>query len=174
MKNKNRILALCISVCTLVSLLIPLALPMVTFASEEIIYITNADEFIEFAKKCSYDAWSVGKTFALSQDISLEGKDFEPIPSFSGIFDGQGHEISGLNLNQAYSPAGLFSSLEKDGVIKNLNVSGVVSPDGDRRTVGGIVGVNSGRIEDCTFSGTVIGSFDVGGAVVINKASGSI
>ena len=174
MKNKNRIVALSVSVCILISLIIPLALPMTSFASEETIYINNADEFIEFAKKCSYDAWSIGKTFALSADISLEGKDFESIPSFSGTFDGNGHTISGINLIGAYSPAGLFSTLEKDGVITNLKVEGVITPEGDKGLVGGIVGVNSGKIESCTFNGTVIGKNDVGGIAGINRVSGSI
>ena len=122
MKNKNRIVALSVSVCILISMIIPLALPMVSFADEETIYINNADEFIEIAKKCSYDAWSIGKTIALGADISLEGIDFEPVPSFSGVFDGNGHTISGIDLNGAYSPAGLFSTLEKDGIITNLKV----------------------------------------------------
>ena len=47
MKNKNKIVALSVSVCILISLIIPLALPMVSYANEETIYINNADEFIE-------------------------------------------------------------------------------------------------------------------------------
>ena len=174
MKNKNRFIALSVTVCVLVSLIIPLAMPIISFANEEAVHINNADEFIEFAKKCSYDAWSIGKTFLLNADISLEGKDFVPIPSFSGIFDGQGHTLSGIELDGAYSPAGVFSSLEKDAVIKNLKVEGVIAPGGDRGVVGGIVGNNSGRIEGCSFNGTVIGKSDVGGIVGVNKVSGSV
>ena len=174
MKNKNKIVALSVSVCILISLIIPLALPMVSFANEGTIYINNADEFIEIAKKCSYDAWSIGKTIALGADISLEGIDFEPIPSFSGVFDGRGHTIRGINLSGAYSPAGLFSSLEKDGIITNLTVEGAITPDGDKGLVGGIVGINNGKIESCNFNGTVIGAKDVGGIAGINRGSGSI
>ena len=50
MKNKNRIVALSVSVCILISMIIPLALPMVSFADEETIYINNADEFIEIER----------------------------------------------------------------------------------------------------------------------------
>ena len=174
MKNNNKFVALSVSVCILISLIIPLALPMVSFANDEAIYINNADEFIEIAKKCSYDAWSIGKTIALGADISLEGIDFEPIPSFSGTFDGNGHTISGINLNGAYSPAGLFSTLEKDGVITNLKVEGAIAPGGDKGLVGGIVGINNGKIENSSFNGTVIGAQDVGGIAGINKVSGSI
>ncbi len=174
MKNKNRIIALSMSVCILVSLIIPIALPLVTFASDEVVYINNADEFIDFAKKCSYDAWSIGKTFILNADISLEGRDFEPIPSFSGIFDGQEHTVSGIRIDGAYSPAGLFSALSKDALVKNLTVKGVISPDGDKGYVGGIVGSNHGRIENCSFRGTVIGKGDVGGIAGYNRLSGSI
>ena len=174
MKNNNKFIALSVSVCILISLIIPLALPMVSFANDEAIYINNADEFIEIAKKCSYDAWSIGKTIALGADISLEGIDFEPIHRFSGTFDGRGHTISGIDLNGAYSPAGLFSTLEKDGFITNLKVEGAITPGGDKGLVGGIVGINNGKIENCSFNGTVIGAQDVGGIAGINKVSGSI
>ena len=50
--------------------------------------------------------------------------------------------------------------------MKNLNVSGTVSNVG---AVGGIVNVNSGRVENCTFSGSVKGSGIYVGGVVGNN-----
>ena len=174
MKNKIRIIATLLSLAILVTFMAPLMLTTVAFAEGEVISIGSAEELIDFAKKCSYDAFSEGKTVVLSADISLEGMDFEPIASFSGVFDGQGHTVSGLEVTDAYSPAGLFSRLEKDGVIKNLTLRGAISPDGDKGCIGGIVGDSSGSIENCHFIGTVIGRSDVGGIVGINRVSGRI
>lgn len=174
MKKSNRILSGVLSFCLLFTLLIQVFTTVISFAADETIYISDTAQFIEFAKKCSFDAWSVGKTVILTGDISLEGVSFDSIPSFSGIFDGGGHVISGLNLQGAYVPSGLFCSVEKDGVVKNLTVTGSVTPDGDKRLAGGIVGDNSGKIENCIFIGTVMGKSDVGGIAGINRLSGSI
>ena len=174
MKKTNRILSGVLSFCILFTFLLQVFSPIVSFAAEETIYIESASDLIDFAKKCSYDAWSVGKTVILSKDVSLEGVDFSPIPSFSGVFDGANHMISGMDLQDSLAPAGLFTSLEKDGMIKNLTVTGTASPEGDKRIVGGIVGDNYGKIENCIFIGTVMGKSDVGGIAGINRLSGSI
>lgn len=174
MKNKIRIIATLLYLAILVTLMAPLMLTTVAFAEGEVISIGSAEELLDFARKCSYDAFSVGKTVVLSADISLQGVDLQPIASFSGIFDGQGHTISGIEITDAYSPAGLFSRLEEGGVIKNLTLRGVISPEGDKGYVGGIVGDSSGSIENCHIIGTVIGKSDVGGIVGINRVSGKI
>lgn len=174
MKNTNKIISLLLSVSITLSLLLVGFTPIISFASEETIYIENAEDLISLSKKCSYDAWSIGKTVVLKADISLAGVDFEPIPSFSGTFDGNGHSISGLNISGAYAPAGLIGYLEKDGIVKNLKLSGAVTPSGDKGYVGGIVGDNSGRIENCMFTGSVIGTADVGGIAGINRTAGTI
>ena len=148
--------------------------PIVSYADESVVYIDSKEDFISFANNCSYDLWSRGKTFVLTSDISLEDSDISPIPTFSGTFDGQGHVISGFKTNGAYSPCGLFSVLEGDGIIKNLTVTGSISPDGSASYVGGIVGDNSGVIEGCVFVGTIIAKQDVGGIAGINRTSGSI
>lgn len=174
MKNTNKIISLLLSVSITLSILTVGFAPIISSASEETIYIESAEDLISLSKKCSYDAWSIGKTVILKTDISLKDAEFAPIPSFSGIFDGNGHTISGLKVSGSYSPAGLIAYLEKDGVVKNLNLSGVISPEGDKGYVGGIVGESSGRIENCAFAGTVIGKSDVGGIVGINRVQGSI
>jgi hypothetical protein len=83
-----------------------------------------------------------GKTVTLANDISLAnpngsgdaflwtpiGDDDENWSFFYGTFDGNGHEISNLNVNVPYGAAGLFSAIY-DGTasISNLRVSGTVS-----------------------------------------------
>lgn len=174
MKNNKKRISLLLALIITLSLLIQLFSPLTALAFDKVIYIGSADELIDFAESCSYDAWSRGKQVALSSDISLEGIDFKPIATFSGSFDGQGHKISGLDLSDAHSPTGLFSRLEKDGEIKRLTVEGAVSPSGDKGYAGGIVGDSFGKITDCHFIGTVIGSTDIGGIVGMNRISGTI
>lgn len=171
---KNRIFSFLLSLSVVLSLLFTAFCPVISYAYNDIVYISTADEFLKFAENCSFDAWSRGKSFALTADISLDGREFSPIPSFSGTFDGCGHTISGVNIEGAYSPAGLFAVLLEEGVIKHLNVEAAVTPGGDGGYVGGIVGDNSGTVEYSTFKGTVIGSSDVGGIVGINRISGTV
>ena len=140
----------------------------------EEVQIGSADEFIEFAKKCTLDTWSVNKKVILTDDISLEGKGFEGVPSFGGSFDGKGHTISDVSITKGLSYAGLFIHVQKTGVIQNLNVTGSVIPVGDTTIIGGIVGDNCGYLSNCTFNGVVEGNDYIGGVAGINELTGNI
>ena len=140
----------------------------------ETIKISNADEFMEFADNCKLNTWSDNKEVLLTEDISLVGKEFYGIPDFGGIFDGQGHTISELNISKGQSYIGLFIHVEKDAVIQNLNVTGSVIPAGNPVIIGGIAGENNGLIKDCSFKGVVKGNDYVGGIVGMNQLSGVV
>ena len=174
MKNNRRFFAIILSICLSFAAMLGTLTPIISYASDGTIYISSKEELLSFAKDCALDSWSKDKSFALTKDISLEDVEFSPIPFFSGSFDGQGHVISGLHINGAYAPAGLFSQVSEGGVIKNLTVEGCVTPSGDKGYVGGIVGDNRGAVENCNFVGTVIGKSDVGGIVGINRLSGTV
>ncbi len=175
MVNKNKIIASAILVFSLLFALLSTAiLPVSASIDESVIVIESKEDFIEFAKKCTFDKWSYGKTVSLECDLSFDGEEIMPIPSFSGHFNGNGHAISDFKITSAFSPAGLFSTLEADGKIENLTVSGAITPEGDGESVGGIVGLNCGVIDQCVFIGTVIGSINVGAIVGTNQLSGSI
>ena len=58
--------------------------------------------------------------------------------------------------------------------VKDLNLSGNISPTGSGSYVGSVAGSNSGKIENCTFNGMIVGTDHVGGIVGINTSSGSI
>lgn len=140
----------------------------------ETIHITNADDLIKLAKNCQLDTWSVGKRVVLKNDISLGQVDFQQIPSFAGLFDGNGHTISDFYLTGTLTPSGLFGKLQATGIIKNLTVSGTVIPNGDGKFVGGIVGENYGTMIDCIFTGNVVGTSNTGGIAGINALTGKI
>jgi len=163
MKKTNhfyRFCALALSCLLLISLL---PVTQVLADGDGAIHIKSAEDLRSLAHSCTLDSWSRGKTVVLDNDIELTDDDELPIPTFGGTFNGNGHTISGLSITQSVSPAGLFGVLQKDAVIKNLNVEGTVTPSGDSENIGGIVGENHGTIESCTFNGSVSGKRSVGG-----------
>lgn len=168
--KKLKILAGILACLMLVSLL-PLS---AVRAADDTVAIGSAEEFLSFAESCNLDSWSRGKTFTLTADISLDGKEFTPIATFGGTFDGGGHTVSGLAVSGSYAPAGLFAAVQEGAAVRNLNVSGTVAPAGEKNVTGGIVGENRGTVENCTFSGTLSGTRCTGGIVGVNAASGVI
>ena len=140
----------------------------------EDIYIGSVDEFLSFANNCKLDTWSVNKRVILTSDLSLLGKDFDFVPSFGGIFDGQGHTISEYNVSDGLSHVGLFADVQKSGVIANLNVTGTIFPSGEQIRVGGICGENHGYIRNCSFKGVISSNDYVGGITSYNHFTGTI
>ena len=138
----------------------------------ETIYIDTTQDLLDFAEKCTLDTWSRGKEVVLRQDISLADAGFLPIPVFGGVFNGNGHQITGMDIGEKISPAGLFGVLEESAVVKNLNVSGNVHITDDH--VGGIAGINQGMILDCSFDGSLSGKKNVGGIAGTNGSEGTI
>lgn len=143
-------------------------------AEIEEISIRSTDDFLEFSKNCRLDTWSVNKKVTLENDISLLGTDFTGVPTFGGYFDGGGHTISGLNIGADISYCGLFSNVQKTGVILNLNVQGTIIPAGDQIIMGGIAANNYGIITKSNYTGVISGNDYVGGIVGINQLSGVI
>ena len=165
----------------LLCLLLVLSLPLSALAEEvpeseerTVLHIFRKKQFLDFAESCRLDSYSRNLDVILMRDIDLSGEDFSGIPIFCGSFDGNGHAVTGLSITTGGSNMGLFRYVDASAVIENLSVSGEVAPDGSRCTVGGIAGNNAGIIRNCSFSGTVSGSNDVGGLVGINAVSGTI
>lgn len=112
----------------------------------------------------------------LTEDIDLNNEPWTPIGigedtrkedlPYSGTFDGNGHTISGLNVNYGDKNGGLFCYV-KSATIKNLTVAGSVTySSGDGIAYGGIVGcADSSTIENCTNRCTVTGRWYDGGIV---------
>ena len=116
----------------------------------------------------------------LTANIDLKNEEWTPIGigngtenngatidfPYSGTFDGNGHTISGLNVNYRNENGGLFCYV-MNATIKNLTVAGSVThSSGDGVAYGGIVGcADSSTIENCTNRCTVTGNWYAGGIV---------
>ena len=171
MKTSNHLLRRLTAALLAAVLALSIALPVFASDDGDTIYINSVSDLLSLARNCAYDQWSVGKTVILQKDLSLEGMLWEPIPSFSGQFKGNGHTISDLTITGQYSPAGLFGIVEEQGSIESLSVRGVVSvSDSADTTTGGIVGVNHGTLINCQFTGVVTGDSEVGGIVGRNRS----
>ena len=175
MKTSNHLLRRLTAALLAAVLALSIALPVFASDDGDTIYINSVSDLLSLAGNCAYDQWSVGKTVILQKDLSLEGMLWEPIPSFSGQFKGNGHTISDLTITGQYSPAGLFGIVEEQGSIESLSVRGVVSvSDSADTTTGGIVGINHGTLINCQFTGVVTGDSEVGGIVGRNESEGTI
>jgi hypothetical protein len=141
---------------------------------ENVLYIRTAEQLCQLSQQCTLDSFSQGLTVYLENDIDLTGADFSPIPIFCGVFQGQGHTISGLSITGDGSHLGLFRYLETGAVLRDLVVSGTIAPGGTAQMLGGIVGVNRGTVEGCAFTGSVTGQSSVGGIVGVNEATGLV
>ena len=140
----------------------------------EKIRISTAGELMELAANCVSDTWSQDKTILLENDINLTGLDFTPIPLLSGTFDGQGHNIIGVSFDAAGSTQGLFRMVLASGEVRNVRVSGVLKASGTGESIGGIAGVNYGRITNCRFDGDIQAVSAVGGIAGLNAEGAEI
>ncbi|MCM1044487.1 MAG: hypothetical protein NC417_03155 [Candidatus Gastranaerophilales bacterium] len=138
------------------------------------ILISTEEELAQLAQDCRLDSYSADKLVKLENDILLEDYRDLSIPNFGGIFEGNGHKISNLLLEEAGSAVGFFRYVQEGGKVRNLTVQGRVEPTGSRSRVGGIAGVNYGVITACTFDGLVSGDTQVGGIAGSNPAGGQI
>ena len=139
-----------------------------------VIEISSEADLAELAAACTLDVWSRDKYVKLTEDIFLQENRGLCIPSFGGIFDGAGHSISNLELEDKGSGVGLFRYIQEGGTVQNLSVEGRVTPGGSQNQAGGIAGVNYGRIQNCSFAGNVSGNDEVGGIAGVNEDGGEI
>ena len=158
--------------------------------------ISDAADLAGLAKLVNSGNTFEGKTIKLTQNITLnenvltesgelngDGSNFKQWTAigtssnrFKGIFDGQGHTISGIYINNSSDYQGLFGYLDEDGTIQNLSVTESYIKANDY--VGGIVGQNKdGTVSSCSNSGTVTGTrsyASVGGIVGYNSSDSEV
>ena len=134
--------------------------------------IDDAADLIAFRDEVNVQTADAASTLCakLTADIDISDAAWTPIGNsgyatqgYAGVFDGDGHKISGLKISSSASNQGLFGYLGLDGsgtnraLIKNLAVSGTVTSSGNY--IGGIAGqMTSAEIVNCSFSGSVSSS----------------
>ena len=114
--------------------------------------VYNADGLLAWNKAVQKDE-SINCT--LTADIDLTGREWTRIgtwPGYSGVFNGQGHRITGLNFSAATTE--LFGLLNVRGVIKNLQLIDV-NLYGSSGSAAGIVEQNEGQIIACSVTGKI-------------------
>lgn len=106
----------------------------------------------------------------LENDIDMTGETWEPIETYSGTFNGNGHTISNLTINttstrSAFGTLTGFIGTLNGGTVKNLTLRNV-NITGKSYT-GAIVGscINGSYIYCCQVTGKVKGTSSVGGIV---------
>ena len=122
----------------------------------------------------------------LDIDIEMDTSNWNPVTLLGGVFDGNGHTISGsirCDLDQIKGAnnicVGLFNGIDKPAVVRNLNVSADITVTGTSEEdmnscyVAGIVAV-AGEVTyetsviNCTYSGNITVS------ATVKKRDGSI
>lgn len=142
--------------------------------------IATADDLKAFRDKVNGGATTA--CAILTADITLhKSETWTPIGSssknkYNGTFDGQGHTISGLNVNEGSDQAGLFGDTawsNTSPVIKNLTIadSSFVTAGG---YAGGVAGYGGGVFDNChtEASVTVQGKKCAGGIIGSYKGTG--
>ncbi|MBN1510333.1 MAG: hypothetical protein JW955_26025 [Sedimentisphaerales bacterium] len=133
-------------------------------------YLIATAEDLGAVRRYRRSAW-----YRLVADIDLSGVAWTapPIPAFSGVFDGHGHQIRHLTLQgDDASRMGLFGRIEGDACVYNLGLEDVriVMADGSHRA-GGLAGDNAGYVVNCYVTGIASGGNNcrtIGGLIGVN------
>ena len=112
------------------------------------------------------------------------GQGFVPIGNagtpFTGKFDGLGHELYGLTINRAETPAAMFGNIGLAGSVHNLslrnvNITGSQAMYGAAYTdIGALAGYNAGTINNVSSSGAVHGSGYINMGALVGTNAGTI
>lgn len=98
----------------------------------------------------------------LATDIDMKGVDFEPVPLFTGTFDGNNYSIYNLvvdsNTAEYAGYIGMFLCVGETGVIRDVDIEHITvdASATSARFIGTLAGRNNGQILDCTVTGTII------------------
>ena len=116
--------------------------------------VYNADGLLAWNEASQKDE-SINCT--LTADIDMTGKEWtrsDIFTFYSGVFNGQGHRITGFNSSAMNNTGFLGSLLSERGVIKNLQLIDV-NLYGSSGNTAGIVGRNHGQIIACSVTGKI-------------------
>lgn len=138
-------------------------------------YVIETAEELAYLASCSRNMSFSEKYIVLNNNIDLAGLEWEPIHSFAGTFDGQGHSIFSWKITKCEGSTGFFGSVS--GVVSNLRLENFIidynisegcgcSSNYDGGAIGGLVGnLNCGWIDSCVVSD---------GQIMVEKNQGEI
>ncbi len=128
----------------------------------------------ELAKNCTLDTWSRDKVVILDADLDFTSEGITLIPTFGGIFLGQGHTIKGFAIEGTSNNIGFFRYIQETGQVWNLNIQMDATAGTGHSGIGILAGQNKGLISGCSVNGTMNINNDAGLLVGINEVSGII
>ena len=124
--------------------------PSFALNAQTTVNISNESELKAFRTDVSngtYGTNGIEARAVITANISLNDP-WTPIPTFSGVIDGQFHKISHFDINATTKYQGLVGQLLATGVIKNLGIAnGTITSNQD--FVGAFAGECKGLIEAC-------------------------
>lgn len=139
--------------------------------------IWNASDLNAIGANTTY----YSSSFRLMADIDLAGITYTDavIPysgtTFTGVFDGNSHEISNLTIDTAGANTnnlGLFGYLDSGAVLKDLGIKNLsITAGTSSQSIGALAGLNAGTIEYCFAEGTITDGYFIGGLVGQNGSS---
>ena len=139
-----------------------------------VIEINTALDLIDLAKNANIDSYTQNKSFIMTTDLDMSGYSFSSIPTFSGVFDGNGHSITGLYYGDNGYASGLFRYIRHGAVVQNLTLNADIDAADKKDITGGICAINEGIISNCTFEGKIQAKTITGGIAAINEVPGTI
>ena len=157
--------------------------------------VADLKKLSENVNRAEGNTYYSGLFFQLTKDLDLSGEavvdgcNFQPIGNadmkvFAGIFDGNGHTISGIRMNRTGMYAGVFghtdagaisldASCRYQAAIRNLTVAN--STICGEYYVGGIVGFNYGAlVENCHVAASVTIGASTDNATCVGGITGSV
>ena len=131
--------------------------------------LATAEELAGLAQLVNGGNSFSGKTIVLGDDLDLAGLAWTPIGAsgtpFQGAFDGAGHTVSNLSVNNSQLEyAGLFGLLQSPGSVKDLTLNNASVTA--HAQVGAMFGsAYTGSVAGCKVTGAiaVTGNYKVGG-----------
>ena len=100
-----------------------------------------------------------GVTLRLTRDIDLDGHKWTPIRTFDGTFEGQGHTVSNMYVEEKDAVSGFFGYLSGGALVKDLTVADaevVVPPTNGYFYQGVFAGwANNASVINCGTSGSL-------------------
>lgn len=112
--------------------------------------ISNAGQLFWFASlvngdrtHADFSAQDSDANAVLTKDIDLKNREWKPINSYSGKFDGKGYNISNLKITESGNNKGLFGSIN-GADISNFTLNGSISLSQNTKNIGGVVGESNG------------------------------